>query len=66
MKPANELLAEFYIEWGIRPSDMENPEAKLRAMKHHYGRTIPGYPVGKEPALWELEQQLLRDNGYSV
>ncbi|MCX6814476.1 MAG: hypothetical protein NTY20_02405 [Candidatus Aenigmarchaeota archaeon] len=63
-KPANEFLAEFYKEMGIRPGDMEDLPGKQHALDGKV--VVPYYPAGKKPALWQLELQLLRENGYMV
>jgi hypothetical protein len=58
------FLARKYGEMDMRTGDTEDLEIKKRTLKGLVW--IPNYPAGKEPALWELEQQFLRDNGYNI
>jgi len=61
-KPAYQFLKEFYAERGITEEmDLKGKEHALEGLI-----LIPYYPAGKKHALWELEQQLLRNNGYMV
>ena len=62
IRTAKDFLLEFYRVRGIRDTDIGE---KLRAIKGHV--QIPKFDyVNKVPALYELEKQYLKDNGFNV
>jgi hypothetical protein len=63
MKTPGEFLAAWYMERGIDSRDTKNLEGKYHALK---GMVSVNLPPGRVPSLSELENQLLRDNGYHV
>ncbi len=56
-----DLLKEFYTTLGIGESDLQE---KWRAMNDYV--RIPNFSDERKPALYELEQQYLRDKDYNV
>lgn len=61
---ARMFLDKWYIERRINPGDTEDSEIKKKLLGKYV--VIPNYPVGKQPALFELEREFLHDNDYMI
>lgn len=62
---SKEVLKICYEERGINPDDMKDLEKKLSVMSSIVH--IHNFPYAeRKPALWELEQQYLKERGFNL